>query len=34
MKRFFDAFQDAGVIPIVLTRWEMTGREDGILEAN
>ncbi|WP_419167550.1 DUF885 family protein [Candidatus Palauibacter sp.] len=34
VKRFFDAFQDAGVIPIVLTRWEMTGQEDGILEAN
>ncbi|WP_420633493.1 DUF885 family protein [Candidatus Palauibacter sp.] len=34
VKRFFDAFQDAGVIPIVLTRWEMTGRKDAILEAN
>ena len=34
VKRFFDAFQDAGVIPIVLTRWEMTGRKDAILETN
>ncbi|WP_420464157.1 DUF885 family protein [Candidatus Palauibacter sp.] len=34
VKRFFDAFQDAGVIPIVLTRWEMTGQKDAILEAN
>jgi hypothetical protein len=29
--RFFDAFFDAGVIPVVLTRWEMTGERDGIL---
>ena len=34
VKRFFDAFQEAGVIPIVLTRWEMTGQKDAILEAN
>lgn len=34
VKRFFDAFYDAGVIPIVLTRWEMTGEKDAILEAN
>ena len=27
IKRFFDAFYGAGVIPIVLTRWEMTGGE-------
>ncbi len=31
VKRFFDAFYDAGVIPIVLTRWEMTGEKDAIL---
>lgn len=31
--RFFDAFFDAGVIPVVLARWEMTGRKDAILEA-
>ena len=29
--RFFDAFFDAGVIPIVLTRWEMTGEKHAIL---
>ncbi|WP_419163041.1 DUF885 family protein [Candidatus Palauibacter sp.] len=34
VKRFFDAFQEAGVIPIVLTRWEMTGQKDAILEAS
>ena len=34
VKRFFDAFYDAGVIPIVLTRWEMTGEKDAILGAN
>ncbi len=28
---FFDAFFDAGVIPTVLTRWEMTGNRDDIL---
>ena len=32
VKRFFDAFFDAGVIPVVLTRWEMTGEKDPILE--
>ena len=32
IKRFFDAFYGAGVIPIVLTRWEMTGEKDPILE--
>ena len=32
VKRFFDAFYGAGVIPIVLTRWEMTGEKDAILE--
>ena len=31
VKRFFDAFYDVGVIPIVLTRWEMTGEKDAIL---
>lgn len=34
VKRFFDAFYGAGVIPIVLTRWEMTGEKDPILEVN
>ena len=34
VKRFFDAFYDVGVIPIVLTRWEMTGEVDSILRAN
>ncbi len=34
VKRFFDAFYDAGVIPIVLTRWEMTGEKDPILGAD
>lgn len=32
MKRFFDGFFDAGVIPTVLTRWEMTGTKDPILQ--
>ena len=32
VRRFFDVFQEAGVIPIVLTRWEMTGLRDTILE--
>ena len=32
LRRFFDDFQEAGVIPIVLTRWEMTGLRDTILE--
>lgn len=31
LKRFFDAFFDAGVIPTVLTRWEMTGERAPIL---
>jgi hypothetical protein len=30
--RFFDEFFDAGVIPVVLTRWEMTGNRDAILD--
>ena len=34
VKRFFDAFYGAGVIPVVLTRWEMTGEKDPILEVN
>ena len=34
IKRFFDAFYGAGVIPNVLTRWEMTGEKDPILEVN
>ena len=34
VRRFFDEFQELGVIPIVLTRWEMTGLKDAILEAN
>ena len=29
---FFDAFFDAGVIPTVLTRWEMTGEKHTILD--
>ena len=31
LKRFFDAFFAAGVIPVVLTRWEMTGTRDELL---
>ncbi len=31
VKGFFDAFYEAGVIPTVLTRWEMTGEVDPIL---
>lgn len=31
IRRFFDAFFDAGVIPVVLTRWEMTGEKHAIL---
>ena len=31
IKDFFDAFYAAGVIPTVLTRWEMTGEIDEIL---
>ena len=34
VKRFFDAFYAAGVIPVVLTRWEMTGEKDPILDVN
>lgn len=34
VKAFFDDFFNAGVIPIVLTRWEMTGNRDPILDAN
>ncbi len=32
IKGFFDAFYGAGVIPITLTRWEMTGVKDPILD--
>ncbi len=32
IKQFFDDFFDAGVIPTVLVRWEMTGIKDPILE--
>lgn len=32
VKRFFDDFYAAGVIPTVLVRWQMTGRKDPILE--
>lgn len=31
MKRFFDGFFDSGVIPTVLTQWEMTGSKHAIL---
>ena len=31
MQRFFDSFFASGVIPVVLTRWEMTGRVDEVL---
>ncbi len=34
IKQFFDDFFDAGVMPITLTRWEMTGTRDGILDAS
>jgi uncharacterized protein (DUF885 family) len=30
MKEFFDAFNDAGCIPISLVRWQMTGLDDEI----
>ena len=30
MKRFFDALFGVGVIPVVLTRWEMTGSRDPV----
>ena len=33
MKGFFDAFFAAGMIPVVLTRWEMTGTRDEVLNA-
>jgi len=29
--RFMDGFFAAGVIPVVLTRWEMTGNGDDLL---
>ena len=32
IRRFFDEFFDAGVIPVVLARWEMTGHRDEILD--
>ncbi len=32
IKRFFDDFYAAGVIPTVLVRWQMTGEKDPILE--
>ncbi|MGD2068594.1 MAG: DUF885 family protein [Gemmatimonadota bacterium] len=32
VKRFFDAFYAAGVIPTVLVRWQMIGEKDPILE--
>ena len=32
VKTFFNRFFDIGVIPTVLTRWEMTGTKDWILE--
>ncbi len=31
VKRFFDGFFGAGAIPVVLTRWEMTGTADVVL---
>ena len=31
VSRFFDGFFAAGVIPVVLTRWEMTGNMDEVL---
>ena len=31
MRRFFDGFFASGVIPVVLTRWEMTGNIDEVL---
>ena len=33
-KRFFDEFFAVGVIPVVLTRWEMTGIRDPLLDVN
>ncbi len=32
VRRFFDDFYAAGVIPTVLVRWQMTGLKDPILE--
>jgi hypothetical protein len=32
VRRFFDDFYAAGVIPTVLVRWELTGEKHGILE--
>ncbi len=32
IKRFFDSFYGAGIIPITLIRWEMTGLKDPILD--
>ena len=34
VKRFFDEFFDAGVIPIVLARWELTGVRPPLLDAD
>ena len=31
LQRFFDEFYAAGVVPVVLTRWEMTGQRDSVL---
>ena len=30
LRQFFDDFMGGGIIPISLTRWEMTGLEDQI----
>ena len=32
VKDFFDRFYGAGVIPITLVRWEMTGEKDPVLD--
>ena len=32
VKDFFDRFYAAGVIPITLARWEMTGEKDPVLD--
>jgi len=32
LRSFFDDFFDAGIIPTVLVRWEMTGERDAILD--
>lgn len=34
IERFFDEFYAAGVIPVSLVRWEMTGEKDPILEVD